>query len=317
MKRVTSWMTFGSLSGPKTSTARTTSVTSSSAPMSLNTCCSSCSPSPSDPRSVIRVRPGRSTVPGRNCPGGTRSACAAHVPVRGSRGSTVMDRSLPLRGQHGQVQAVARAVGADLHDQLLAAVHPLAVHLGDDVARLDARPSRRDRPVSPRACRRRPSSPTLAPSPVYSMSSVTPITGWVALPVLISSSATRLPWLIGMAKPRPMEPAWPPSGRRAAVGGADGAVDADDVGLGVDQRAAGVARVDRGVGLQRVHVADVAAVALLAARGDGPVLGADDAGGDGVGQVEGGADGHDRVADLHVVGVAQRQRLEPADAARP
>ncbi len=37
MKRETSWITFGSLSGPKTSTARTTSVTSSSAPMSLNT----------------------------------------------------------------------------------------------------------------------------------------------------------------------------------------------------------------------------------------------------------------------------------------
>lgn len=40
------------------------------------------------------------------------------------------------------------------------------------------------------------------------------MTGWVALPVLMSSSATRLPWLIGMAKPRPMEPGWlapPPS----------------------------------------------------------------------------------------------------------
>ncbi len=40
------------------------------------------------------------------------------------------------------------------------------------------------------------------------MSRVTPITGWVALPVLISSSATRRAWLIGMAKPSPMEPPW-------------------------------------------------------------------------------------------------------------
>lgn len=46
------------------------------------------------------------------------------------------------------------------------------------------------------------------------MSRVMPITGWVAFPVLISSSATRLPWLIGMAKPSPMEPDCPPSGTR-------------------------------------------------------------------------------------------------------
>lgn len=37
MKREASWMTLGSLSGPKTSTPRITSVTTSSAPMSLNT----------------------------------------------------------------------------------------------------------------------------------------------------------------------------------------------------------------------------------------------------------------------------------------
>ena len=42
------------------------------------------------------------------------------------------------------------------------------------------------------------------------MSRVTPITGWVALPVLMSCSATRLPWLTGIAKPRPMLPPWPP-----------------------------------------------------------------------------------------------------------
>ena len=49
----------------------------------------------------------------------------------------------------------------------------------------------------------------------------------------------------------------------AAADGGDGGVDADDLAVEVDQRAAGVARVDRGVGLDRV---DVGAVAAAAAR---------------------------------------------------
>ena len=49
----------------------------------------------------------------------------------------------------------------------------------------------------------------------------------------------------------------------AAADGGDGRVDADDLAVEVDQRAAGVAGVDRGVGLDRV---DVGAVAGSAAR---------------------------------------------------
>src|SRR5206468_635428 len=46
----------------------------------------------------------------------------------------------------------------------------------------------------------------------------------------------------------------------------------------------------------------------------GPFLGADDAGGDGAGQVEGSTDGDDGIADVDVVGVAERHGLEPAHA---
>lgn len=141
------------------------------------------------------------------------------------------------------------------------------------------------------------------------------MTGWVALPVLISSSATRLAWLTGMAKPSPIEPAWPPSRSEPSPHGADGGVDADDAGFGVEERATGVAGVDGRVGLQGVDVRHVTAVAALAARGDGPLLGADDAGGDRAGQVEGGADGDDGVTDLDVVGVAERQGPQACDAA--
>ncbi len=139
------------------------------------------------------------------------------------------------------------------------------------------------------------------------MSSMTPITGWVARPVLISSSATRLAWLTGMAKPSPMGTGLAALEVGAAVGGADGAVDADDAGPGVEEGAAGVAGIDGRVGLQRVDVRDVAPVALLAppaVMGRSLALMIPD--GDGVGEVEGRADGDDGVAHLDAVGVAQR-----------
>src|SRR5690606_8109375 len=70
---------------------------------------------------------------------------------------------------------------------------------------------------------------------------------------------------------REAQPDAAPRGAR----GADGRVDADDLALQVDQRAAGVARVDRGVGLDERLEPVVAQDALLAPdraddpRGDG------------------------------------------------
>ena len=83
----------------------------------------------------------------------------------------------------------------------------------------------------------------------------------------------------------------------------DRGVDADDVALEVEQRAAGVARVDRGVGLQ--EVGEVLAVGL----GEAAVLGRHDAGRHRrpAGEVEGVADGDDLVAHLEGIGVAQRK----------
>ena len=86
----------------------------------------------------------------------------------------------------------------------------------------------------------------------------------------------------------------------------DRGVDADDVALEVEQRAAGVARVDRGVGLQ--EVGEVLAVGL----GEAAVLGRHDPGRHRrpAGEVEGVADGDDLVAHLEGIGVAQRKGSE-------
>src|SRR5215213_4579356 len=68
--------------------------------------------------------------------------------------------------------------------------------------------------------------------------------------------------------------------------GLDGVVDADDAAPTVGEHPAGVARVDGGVGLD-----DLAAVEVA-------VGGADDAGGHGLVEAEGAADGHGELADL-------------------
>ena len=91
-----------------------------------------------------------------------------------------------------------------------------------------------------------------------------------------------------------------------AADGRDRGVDPDDLAVEVDQRAAGVAGVDGGVGLDRVDVGAVARTAL-AAGGHRPVLGADDAARHRAGQAERRADRDDRVADDDAVGVAERQ----------
>ena len=86
--------------------------------------------------------------------------------------------------------------------------------------------------------------------------------------------------------------------------GVDGGVHADDFACHVDQRTAGVAGVDGGVGLDEaleLTVGDAVGAGLV----DGAVLGGDDAGGDGLREGEGAADGENPVADLGAVGVAE------------
>ena len=81
----------------------------------------------------------------------------------------------------------------------------------------------------------------------------------------------------------------------AAAACVDGGVDTDYFAGHVDERAAGVAGVDSGVGLDEALelVADV-----------GAVFGAYDSGGDCGIEAEGAADGQDPVANLHSVGIA-------------
>ena len=85
----------------------------------------------------------------------------------------------------------------------------------------------------------------------------------------------------------------------ALGGGDDGGVDADDLGAGVEEGAAGVAGVEGGVGLE--DVVDEAA----GAGGEGAAEGADDAGGDGVFEAEGIADGDGDLADVDFAGIAE------------
>ena len=91
-------------------------------------------------------------------------------------------------------------------------------------------------------------------------------------------------------------------GRLGAVA-EDGGVDADDLAAHVEQRSAGVARVDGRVGLEHVDAA-------LRRDRKRPAQRADDADGDGVVEVERVADRHHEVARLHLIGVAELDLLQ-------
>ena len=83
-------------------------------------------------------------------------------------------------------------------------------------------------------------------------------------------------------------------------------IDADQVALQIDERAAGVARIDSRVGLDEI---------LEPLHPDvRPVQPADDAGGHGLAYVPGIADGEDEIADLELARVPERDRggLPPA-----
>ena len=121
-------------------------------------------------------------------------------------------------------------------------------------------------------------STIFAPSTAESLPTWTPSEACDAVPLWMSSSAIRLAWSTGIAKPSADRAAL---GLRAGVAAQcrDGRVHADQFAVHVDQRAARVAGVDRRVGLDGVEHGVL--VLRVAARGDRPVQRADDAGGDG------------------------------------
>ena len=87
----------------------------------------------------------------------------------------------------------------------------------------------------------------------------------------------------------------------AAVVGGDRRVDPHHLTGEVDQRSAGVARVDGGIGLEELgplHAAEFAPLAADDPRADGRL------------QLEGIADGDHPIADLHLVGVAKLRHRE-------
>ena len=86
----------------------------------------------------------------------------------------------------------------------------------------------------------------------------------------------------------------------ALGGGEDGGIDADQAAAGVDEGAAGVARVDGGVGLDEVLV-----TADLIEDADAAAGGGDDAHGDGLADAEGITDGKDHIADAELPAVGE------------
>ena len=132
------------------------------------------------------------------------------------------------------------------------------------------------------------------------------------MPVLISSSAMRLAWSTGMAKPRPIEPL-------CVLGlpaeGGDRRVHADQLTVHVDQRPARVARVDRRVGLDGVeHGVLVPASPAAAPAGSGaltmPV-------GDRALETQRGTDGHHVLAHPQAGRRAQRDRRQVRTRSAP
>ena len=87
----------------------------------------------------------------------------------------------------------------------------------------------------------------------------------------------------------------------------DHAVDADQLAVHVDQRAAGIARIDRGVGLDEILVLRLVAGHMGEGR--------DDAAGHRLADAEGVADGQHQVADLDLIGIGEARcvgRFVPA-----
>ncbi len=90
---------------------------------------------------------------------------------------------------------------------------------------------------------------------------------------------------------------------KVAAAADDHGIDADHFAVDIEQRASAIAAVDGRVGLQE-------ALHLMAGLVEVAALGADDAGGHGLIQSEGRADGHRPIADFDGVGVADVERGE-------
>ena len=91
------------------------------------------------------------------------------------------------------------------------------------------------------------------------------------------------------------------AGEGAALRVDEGGVDADELSVDIQERAAAVARVDRRVGLDEILVSFG-----VDAR---PAQRADDPGRDRLPDPKGIADCDHEITDLHLIGIPQRQRL--------
>ena len=175
------------------------------------------------------------------------------VQVGGSRSQRDLDGHLLPVTQDLHVHRLARRELGEGRVERMLLVDDLVLDADDDVAVLDPRRRRPacrldagDRLRRSRRGRRRARRPGRAGCcssascrvmltnwmPRYGRASFSPATAWAMIGRAMS---------IGMAKPIPL----------LFVG--DGRVDADHVAVRVEQRAAGVARVDRGIGLDEVR----------------------------------------------------------------
>ena len=119
-----------------------------------------------------------------------------------------------------------------------------------------------------------------------------------AVPPLLAEATTTWTMLAGMAKPMPCEP---PEREKIAV------LMPTRLAGHVDQRAAGVAGIDRGVGLDEELVVGDADLGARQRR--------DDAVGHGLADAERIADRQHHVADLQLVGIAELEEREASRSA--
>src|SRR5205814_7832810 len=209
------------------------------------------------------------------------------------------DRSGSAAPYHGQVELVAGLARLYRTDQLVAGVDGLAAGLGDDVTRLQA------------GLRGRAATGHLADH----RAAVVVGTGHLYPEVRVGHLLAALQRLRHAVHQVARDRESDTYVALVLAGCGDRGVETDEVPVEVDQRAAGVARVDRGVGLD--GPGDVGGLrgglTLVAALLDGAVQRADDAGGDRALQAERAADRQYRVADPQLAAVGEGHRGQPGD----
>src|SRR3954454_4963953 len=210
-----------------------------------------------------------------------------------------VDRLLRAAALDAQRHLVARGVGADPGHEVREVLDPRVADLGDDVARLQ--PCRRGRRAVLDRGERGPAGGLLLLAALLAALDPEHRLGRAAGVEYLLSDATGL---VDRNREAQADAA------AALPGSRDRRVDADDLSVEVHQRAAGVALVDRGVGLQAV-VDDRRAVFAL--HTDRAVERADDARGDRAGQALRRADRHHLLADLEVRALAECRGRQPGD----